>query len=112
MPPSALRLLALGAALSCWPAVAGCTCIGDPPGATLSESQRKVIERKIVDRAPNDMVRANARFADRVELVGYRLSPAGHAHEPGGKLRATLVWKVDQPLTGGWLQFTHLVSTE
>ncbi len=58
------------------------------------------------------MVRANARFADQVELVGYRLSPVARTYEPGAKLRATLVWKVDQPLAGGWLQFTHLVNPE
>jgi len=107
-----LPVLALVAALPWCSAATGCTCIGDPPGAQLSEAQQKSIDAKIVAEPPAEMVRAAARFADRVELVGYRLSPAKGVFAPGDKVRLTLVWKVDQPLDGGWLQFTHVVSQQ
>jgi len=101
-------LLTVAAALWCAAAMTG--CIGDPPEAELSASQRKIVERRIVAQAPSDMVRASARFADRLELVGYRLSPATPTYKPGSKVELTLVWKVDAPLASGWLAFTHLVD--
>jgi hypothetical protein len=106
--PSLRCLLTVAATL--WWGAAASGCIGDPPGAELSASQRKMIDRRVVDRAPSDMVRISARFGDRVELVGYRLSPATPTHRAGSKLSVTLVWKVDAPLESGWLQFTHLVD--
>jgi hypothetical protein len=85
-------------------------CIGDPPAATLTERQRQSLQRHLVDEPPAGMVPLDADFGGKLRLRGYTLSPKREQHEPGQRVKLTLVWEPRAAVTGGWQVFTHLLD--
>lgn len=58
---------------------------------------------------PADYQTAGIKFADEVELVGYRMDTPLSAGEP---LRLTLWWRGLQPATQDWVAFFHLTPAD
>ncbi len=58
--------------------------------------------------APTPQHPLHARFADRVELIGYDVD--AEAWTTGQTLRVTWYWHVLRPVEPGWRLFTHLAD--
>jgi cellulose/xylan binding protein with CBM9 domain len=64
----------------------------------------------VANEPPKDLIGIDARFGERVELIGYLLEPRTLTHPAGSTVKLTLVWRVDDVLDDGFLPFTHLVD--
>ena len=67
------------------------------PPATLTQAEVQAIPHRV-----------EARYADVMTLVGYRLDVA--TVEPGADVPMTLYWRVDQPMDRVWTVFVHVVD--
>lgn len=72
------------------------------------EAAEETIKRHVGTKAPTPGHRLDAYFGQKVQLVGYDLSP--EEPTPGEPLRLTWHWHCAEELGDGWQIFTHLVD--
>ncbi len=94
VPALRLALLPSLILLALWPLATLRTAYATPPQVAADRTLRPV----------------NASFADGLRVVGYDL-PQGAALHPGDPLPLTLYFTADQPISGDYTLFLHLVDS-
>lgn len=99
-----LRRAAMVALVSLWVAI-GCMS-----SKSASDQEQARLAEYILDERPSLRHPVNISFDDKVELLGYELTP-NKGLKQNGKVRVTFYWRVKQQLDSkDWLLFTHLLD--
>lgn len=82
-------------------------CVSQPK-KDPAKKEAKAAKNLTVDEAPTDIKKLDVNFDNKITLLGYKLDAKANV-KPGDKVKYTLYWKSDKPLTDkGYRLFTHV----